>query len=252
MLAEFGPLFANFSRYVMLFPGVTGLGDPVLVMLRSYCPADATVTFAVALLLEGFESGVAVEVLAVSEITVPEAVPDATFTTSVNVDVAPGASVPIVHVTFPPEPGLGQLHTVPVCANEKNVVFVGTVSLNVTVVAAEGPWFVTVMTYVMLFPACTGFGEAALVTTMFAVLAAATSVTTVAVLFARFGSLDPDDTESVSVICVPLTVAGDTCTTSVKVPTAPFATSGFVQPMFPDAPTAGVVHDHPGARTNDW
>ena len=45
----------------MLFPGVTGLGDPGLVTLRSYWPADATVTFAVALLLEGFESGVAVE-----------------------------------------------------------------------------------------------------------------------------------------------------------------------------------------------
>src|SRR5579863_4881744 len=129
----------------MLFPGVTGLGAPVFVTLKSYCPAPATVTFAVAVLLDGFESGVAVEVLAVSEMIVPDAVPAPTVTTSVKVDVAPEASVPIVQVTFPPEPGLGQLHTVPVCANEKNVVFVGIASLNVTVVAAAGPSFVTVM-----------------------------------------------------------------------------------------------------------
>lgn len=128
-----------------MFPGVTGFGAPVLVTLRSYCPAPATVTFAVAVLLEGFESGVAVEVLAVSEIIVPDAVPDPTFTTSVKVDVAPAPNVAIVQVTFPPEPGLGQLHAVPVCKNETNVVFVGIASLNVTVVAAAGPSFVTVM-----------------------------------------------------------------------------------------------------------
>jgi hypothetical protein len=104
----------------------------------------------------------------------------------------------------------------------------------------------------MLFPACTGFGAAELVTTMFAVFAAATSVTTVAVLFARFGSFDPEETESVSVIWVPLTVTGDTCTTKVKVPDAPFATSGFVQLMFPPAPTAGVVHVQPAAAISDW
>jgi hypothetical protein len=103
------------------------------------------VTFTVALLLPGFESGVDVDVVAVSEMIVPDAVPDATLTTSVNVVVAPEASVPIVHVTLPPEPGVGQLHTVPVCMNETNVVLVGIASLNVTVVAEEGPSFVTVM-----------------------------------------------------------------------------------------------------------
>ena len=36
LLAEFGPLFAKFSRKVMLFPGVTGFGDAELVTLRSY------------------------------------------------------------------------------------------------------------------------------------------------------------------------------------------------------------------------
>jgi hypothetical protein len=94
-------------------------------------------------LLPGFESGVEVDVVAVSVI-VPDAVP-ATLTTSVKVVVAPEASVPIVHVTLPPEPGLGQLHAVPVCRNETNVVFVGIASLNVTVVVADGPSFVTVM-----------------------------------------------------------------------------------------------------------
>jgi len=62
----------------------------------------------------------------------------------------------------------------------------------------------------MLLPACTGFGEAVLVTAILALVAEPTRVRTLAVLFVRFGSLVPDETEAVSRICVPLTVPGIT------------------------------------------
>src|SRR5580658_9628783 len=103
----------------------------------------------------------------------------------------------------------------------------------------------------MLFPACTGLGAAVIVTTMLALVAAPTRVKTLAVLFARLGSLVPDETDAVSRICVPFTVPGITCTTTVKVPTAAFATSGSVQLIFPALPTAGVVHDQPVAIASD-
>jgi hypothetical protein len=113
-------LFAKFSRKVMLLPGVTGFGDAELVTLRSYWPAEATVTFVVALLLPGFGSGVAVEVLAVLVMTVPEAVPAVTVTIRVNVVVAPEGSDAMVQLTA--APGAGQTHVVPVCARETKVV----------------------------------------------------------------------------------------------------------------------------------
>ena len=59
-------------------------------------------------------------------------------------------------------------------------------------------------------PACTGLGVADIVTTRSALVAAPTMVSTLAVLFARLGSLVPDETEAVSRICVPLTVPGIT------------------------------------------
>jgi hypothetical protein len=62
----------------------------------------------------------------------------------------------------------------------------------------------------MLLPACTGLGVAVIVTTMLALVAEPTKVRTLAVLFARLGSLVPDETEAVSRICVPFTVPGIT------------------------------------------
>src|SRR5271154_5215743 len=120
LLAEFGPLFAKFSRKVMLFPGVTGFGDAELVTLKSYWPAEATVTFTVELLLDGFGSGVEVEVLAVLVMTVPEAVPAVTAPLKVQAVVAPEGSEATVQLTD--APGAGQTHAVPVCANEVKVV----------------------------------------------------------------------------------------------------------------------------------
>jgi hypothetical protein len=142
LLAEFGPLFAKFSRRVMLFPGVTGFGDAELVTLKSYWPAEATVTLTVELLLEGFGSGVEVEVLAVLVMTVPEAVPAVTVMIKVNVVVAPEGSDAMVQLTT--VPGAGQLHAVPVCAREENVVCAGIASVNVTELVAAGPLLCTV------------------------------------------------------------------------------------------------------------
>jgi hypothetical protein len=142
LLAEFGPLFAKFSRKVMLFPGVTGFGDAELVTLKSYWPAEATVTFTVELLLEGFGSGVEVEVLAVLVMTVPEAVPAATVMIRVNVVVAPAGSDAMVQLTA--VTGAGQTHAVPVCASETKVVLAGIVSVNVTELVAAGPLLCTV------------------------------------------------------------------------------------------------------------
>ena len=62
----------------------------------------------------------------------------------------------------------------------------------------------------MLLPACTGLGVAVIVTTRLALVAEPTKVRTLAVLFARLGSLVPDETEAVSRICVPFTVPGIT------------------------------------------
>ena len=141
LLTELGPLFAKFSRKVMLFPGVTGFGDAELLTLRSYWPADATVTFTVELLLDGFGSGVAVEVLAVLVTTVPDAVPATTVTTRVKVVVPPEGNDAMVQLTD--APGAGQTHAVPACARETKVVCVGITSVKVTAVAAAGPLFFT-------------------------------------------------------------------------------------------------------------
>lgn len=141
LLTELGPLFAKFSRKVMLFPGVTGFGDAELVTLKSYWPADATVTFTVELLLDGFGSGVAVDVPAVLVITVPDAVPATTVTISVKVVVPPEGKDAMVQLTE--APGAGQTQALPVCARETNVVCAGIASVKVTAVAAAGPLLCT-------------------------------------------------------------------------------------------------------------
>src|SRR5580658_5201846 len=57
-----GPLLMIDWVYVMLLPGVTGFGVPVLVTARSAWPEVATVTEAVAKLFVVFGSGVDAEV----------------------------------------------------------------------------------------------------------------------------------------------------------------------------------------------
>ena len=101
----------------------------------------------------------------------------------------------------------------------------------------------------MSLPAITGFGEPTLVTARFAVVAAPTIVSTVAELFARFGSFVSEVAEIVSVICVPVAVPALTLATNVKVaaPDAPAGISASVQLITPVLFTAGVEQLHPAA-----
>src|SRR5579864_2102142 len=126
----------------MLLPSVTGLGVAALVTLKSDCPAVATTSVAVALLLFGLGSIVVEETFAVSVMTVPEAVPAFTVTTTVNVVEAPEARVAFEQVSVPltteqlqPAAGAGVAET--------NVVFAGIASLKATVLAVAAPLFVT-------------------------------------------------------------------------------------------------------------
>ena len=91
-----------------------------------------------------------------------------------------------------------------------------------------------------------------MVTARLALVAVPTIVVTLAELLARLGSLVPEVTEATSVICVWLVVPALTCTTRVNEAFAPLATNGFVQLIFPVAPTAGVVHVHPAGADKDW
>ena len=119
------------------------------------------------------------------------------------------------------------------------------------VVVAAGPLFVTLCVYVTLLPAGSELGAATFVTTRSACTAVATTSAAVALLFARFGSVEEELAVTVSMINVPAAVPAFTFTTTVKVP-APGATLGFVQRIAPVAPTAGVMQDHPAGKVIDW
>jgi hypothetical protein len=95
----------------------------------------------------------------------------------------------------------------------------------------------------MGLPAATGFGDATFVTVSSPFAVVPTTVLTVAVLFAVFGSLADELTDAVSVITVPLAVPLATCITSVNVPDVDPAMSEFVHTRLPVAP--GPIHDHP-------
>ena len=106
--------------------------------------ACATVTFAVALLFAGLGSVIEEEPISVSVMIVPVAVPAFTFVTRVNDPLEPAAKVAMLHVTVPvpPTAGVIQPHA-PGLASDTNVVLVGIASVNLTVVAADGPLFVS-------------------------------------------------------------------------------------------------------------
>ena len=71
--------------------------------------------------------------------------------------------------------------------NDTTVVFAGSVSVRLTLVAVLGPEFVTTCVYVMLLPALTGTGAAVFVTDISADVP--TIVLTVAVLLPDFTTL---------------------------------------------------------------
>jgi len=126
----------------------TGSGDAVLRMATSACEGEATVDFDEAALFALFGSVVEDEAtLAEFVMTVPGAVPAVTFSTKVKVVVpaAPTATDGFVQVCVPPE-GAGHVHKPDgALAMETTVVFAGSVSVSVTLVAIAGPLFVTVI-----------------------------------------------------------------------------------------------------------
>ena len=124
--------------------------------------------------------------------------------------------------------------------SDTNVVFAGTVSLRVMVVAAPGPPLVTVCENVMFWPAFTGFGLPELVTLRSACPAVATPTFTVAELSLGFVSDVAEAAVAVSVIIVPAPVPAFTVTTTGKVLDEPGATLGLVQLIDP-----AVVQVHP-------
>src|SRR5580658_5919357 len=131
----------------MLLPSVTGLGEAELVTLRSAWVAEATVTFAVALLLPVFGSSRPETTPAVSVMIVPFAVPAVTVTTTVIVAVFPdgsaGAVVSEQLMVFGVVVVISeQTHPVGAVAETKDV-FAGRLSVTVVFGEAAGPLLVT-------------------------------------------------------------------------------------------------------------
>ena len=102
----------------------------------------------------------------------------------------------------------------------------------------------------MLFPACTGFGEATFVSDKFGPVVP-TTVVTVAVLLAEFGSITEELTVVVSVMTVPFAVPLITLTTRVNVPEVNPGMFASVQTTLPVAPTAGAAQIHPTGEVID-
>src|SRR5271169_4250497 len=97
----------------------------------------------------------------------------------------------------------------------------------------------------MLFPATTGFGDAALVTVSSACAVVPTTVEAVAVLLAALGSLVDELAVAVSVITVPFAVPGFTLTTIEKVAAVLPAWLNVVQISLPVPPGPGPMQVQP-------
>src|SRR5208282_4959890 len=102
----------------------------------------------------------------------------------------------------------------------------------------------------MLLPACTGLGAAVFVTVKFGPVVP-TTVVTLAVLFAEFGSGADELTATEPVISVPLGVALPTFTTRVNVPEVDADISTLVHTTLPVLPTPGAVQLHPAGAAID-
>jgi len=177
--------------------------------------AKATTSAAVALLFALLGSVIDELTLAVSLIAVPAAVPAVTFNTYVIV-AAPGARLASVQVRVP------TVHVHPAGpVSETTVVFAGSVSVKLTLVAVLGPAFVTSCVYVMLFPACTGIGTAVFVTDRSADVDTYSFI--VELLLAEFESLVVELTVSVCASTVPDAIVPGTLTTNVKAVVVVFA-----------------------------
>ena len=135
--AALGPAFVTTWVYVIFPPACTGTGLAELVIDRS--TELETVSVAVAVLFAVFGSPAVGATDAVCVIVVPLATVVLTFTTYVNVAVALADKLAILHVGVPVVVQVQPAGPV----RETNVVFAGSGSLNVTVVAEAGPPLVT-------------------------------------------------------------------------------------------------------------
>jgi hypothetical protein len=138
-----------------------------------------------------------------------------------------------------------QIHVPPGPVSEETVVFAGSVSVSVTLVAALGPEFVTTCVYVTLAVAATGTGDAAFV--MLRLAEPATPTVAVALLLPEFGSTGVvSATDTVSLI-FPVTVA-PTVTTKVNVSEDPDVNGLFAVFVQISVPTLQV---HPPGPVSD-
>lgn len=121
------------------------LGERCLLIAKSALLWTSVV--AVAELLPGVGSVVALDTLAVLVMVVPLAVPAVTCTTTVKTLDAPEASDALVYVSVPvPPAGTASVRVQPAgVLAETSVVFAGTASDNDNDVASLGPLFVTVI-----------------------------------------------------------------------------------------------------------
>jgi hypothetical protein len=185
-----GPLFVTVSLNVTRPPGTTGSGDAATVTARSALPVATTVVVVDDVLFEVFESGVVLDTVAVSVITVPDAVPGLTRTCSGKLRDAPlatGVADEQLIAPVPPTAGVMQVHPAG-GVSDWNVQFAGTFSVNVGFAAESRPLFLNVCVYVMLLLGCTGSGESVIVTMRSAYAFVTTFVVVVALLFAGFES----------------------------------------------------------------
>ena len=208
-----------------------------------------TVTMAVALLFARVGSLVVALTEGVSAITVPEAVPAFTCTTSENGALAAAFSVASVQVNVVVEPTGGVAHVHEPAVSDWKFVFGGMVSVRVSVLAFAGPLLVTVWANVTFAPAATLLADGVLVMARSACPAVATIVVVVAVLFALLVSV-AELTVKVSVIVVPAAVPALTCTTGENV-VAPGGRVAIVQVRVPAPPTTRALQAHPAGGTKE-
>src|SRR5262249_21406292 len=126
----------------MLLPAITGSGESVLVTDKSACVL--TVVVAVAVLLAVFGSELVGAAVAELVMVAPLAVLGLTFTTMGNTAVSPLRTDAFEKTTLPVPPTAGELVDQPVpgvTTADTNVVFAGTASVTVTLVALPGPLF---------------------------------------------------------------------------------------------------------------
>ncbi len=174
----------------------------------------------VALLFAGFESAVDEVTVAVFDVLVPGA---PAWVTIVIVAEAPLASVPSEQTTVDvplqlPCDGVAEVKVTPA----------GSASVTTTLLAGEGPLFVTLIVNVAGEPVGTGFVGPVFVIARSAT-AGLTVVMTVDVLFAAFGSEVVEAIVAELVMTVPVGVAGGIDTTSEKTADWP-------------APNVAIVH----------